>query len=411
MKSFNALIISLTLLFASFSGTLQAQTTHTASMGNQYVNEVFFSLTNGEVRTSPRNLWDIAFFTPAFSAGIIVNDGAGVALYTYPNAGISGWETFDTTGMASWKRLYNNTTDFEDGAFNRNALGHPDYGWGIYSMTSHDVVGDSLYLIATPDGMYRKLQIVRKISTQNKYIIRHANLDGSNDQTDTLEVTPHITKQFMAFSFANGIVDREPDAADWDLLFTRYNAVVQNTYYPVNGVLTRKGHTVAEAHPVAPDFTDWTDLTFSPDADIIGHDWKTINMSTFQWEITDSLAYFVQTDNGSVYKVVFEAFSGSSTGTTTFTVQAISTASAPAFELSGVNIYPNPAGDYFRITFSSPLSNASAVLYDLSGRAVAQQSLGNALSGEISLDGVARGSYILRITSETGTLSRKVIVR
>lgn len=65
MKTFNALSISLGLMLAFFVFPTHAQTTHTASMGNQYVNEVFFSLTQGEVKNSARNTWDLAFFTNA----------------------------------------------------------------------------------------------------------------------------------------------------------------------------------------------------------------------------------------------------------------------------------------------------------------------------------------------------------
>jgi len=411
MKKVNTLIIAIALLSAAATRGVNAQTQYTASMGPQYVNEVFFSLRNGEVKTSPRNIWDIAFYTNAFSAGIITNDGSGVALYAYPNAAADGFDSFDTTGMASWQRLYNNTAEWEDGAFNRNALGHPDYGWGIYSMTTHDLTGDSLYLIKPLDGIYRKLHIVKKISTQNKYIIRYAHLDGSNDRTDTLEVNPHYTKMFMAFSFATGIVDREPAKTDWDILFTRYTAQVMNTPYPVNGVLHNSSITMAEAHPVGPAYTDWSILEFKTDPDVIGHDWKTINMSTFQWEITDSLAYFAQSADGSVYKIVMEGFSGSGTGTSTFTVDILATASANLNQIEGVKIYPNPATDKLAISLQGALTQGNAVLYDLSGRAVRTQQLDRSLIHEIGLEGVTSGTYVLRITGKNQTSSFKVIVR
>ncbi|KAF0200578.1 MAG: hypothetical protein FD170_3327 [Bacteroidetes bacterium] len=411
MKTFNALTISVIFLISLISAGTKAQTTYTASMGNQYVNEVFFSLSDGEVKVSPRNIWDIAFYSNAFSAGIVINDGAGVVLYTYPNAAISGWESFDTTGMASWNKMYNDAADFENGAFNRNALGHPDYGWGVYSMTTHNVVGDSIYLIKPLDGVYRKLQIIRKISTENKYVIRYANLDGSNDQTDTLNVTPYNDRQMMAFSFTTGIVDREPLAADWDLLFTRYNTLVQSTYYPVNGVLTKKGNTVAQAHPVTPDFTDYTDLDFFPEADVIGHDWKTINMTTFQWEITDSLAYFVQNAAGSVYKVVFEAFSGSGTGTSTFSVQKVATASASFDKIPVAKVYPNPASDVFKLELNESLNGAVAGLYDLSGRLVREQLLDNSLLHEFQISGIDPGTYVLKINDKARNSAFKVVVK
>ena len=71
-------LMSFALLVVFNFSRLQAQTPGSIEMGPQYANEVFFSLTTGVVKVSPRNIWDIAFYTNAFSAGIITNDGAGV---------------------------------------------------------------------------------------------------------------------------------------------------------------------------------------------------------------------------------------------------------------------------------------------------------------------------------------------
>jgi hypothetical protein len=411
MKTFNALVISLIILLFSNNNLLQAQEEHSVSMGASYVDEVFFSLKNGIVKTSPRNSWDIAFYTQAFSAGIITNDGAGVALYTYPNAGSAGWETFDTTGMSTWPQLFNNTTSWEEGSFNRNASGHPDYGWGIYNMNSHDVNGDSLFLIKPIDGVYRKLNIVKKISSQNKYIIRYANLDGTNDKTDTLDVSPYSNRLNMAFSFTSGIVDREPPLAEWDLLFTRYYALVQNTPYPVNGVLQKPQIAVAQAEGVSPGFTDYAGLAFLSDADVIGHDWKNINMQTFQWEITDSLAFFIKAQDSAVYKLVFDGFTGGSSGTSIFTMQLLTPSSIEYTQIQGVKLYPNPATDNFNIELSSKLDGAALVLMDLSGRVLLQQTLGNELMHEVRLPEMAKGAYLLRITDGQKIFSAKVMVR
>ncbi len=411
MKTFNVLVFSLIILLFSNNQHLQAQEEHNVTMGASYVDEVFFSLKNGMVKTAPRNTWDIAFYTQAFSAGIITNDGAGVTLYAYPNAAADGWETFDTTGMSTWTPLFNNTTSWEEGAFNRNASGHPDYGWGIYNMNSHDVNGDSLFLIKPIDGVYRKLNIVKKLSSQNKYIIRYANLDGTNDKTDTLDVSSYINRLNMAFSFTTGIVDREPVLAEWDLLFTRYYALVQNTPYPVNGILQKPQIAIAQVENVAPGYSDYAGMVFLTDADVIGHDWKTINMQTFQWDITDSLAYFVKAQDSAVYKLVFEGFTGGSSGTTTFTLQLLTPSSVEFFQIQGVKVYPNPATDNFNIELSKKLDGASLVLMDLSGRIVFQQTIGNELKFEVRLPEMAKGAYLLRIIDGQNIFSSKLMVR
>ncbi|HNY03871.1 MAG TPA: hypothetical protein PKG48_14850, partial [Bacteroidales bacterium] len=66
------------------------------SLSANYVNEVYYSFTNGVVQTSPRSTWDIAFRTMKRSSSILINDGAGVVLYTYPYADTTGWAVIDT---------------------------------------------------------------------------------------------------------------------------------------------------------------------------------------------------------------------------------------------------------------------------------------------------------------------------
>ena len=95
-------------------------------MGPSYANDIYYSLENGVVATVSRTNWDIGFHTTVWTASIITNGGAGVNLYTYPNADTTGWNTVDTIGMASWPVLYDSEDNWEDGAFNRNAGGHPD---------------------------------------------------------------------------------------------------------------------------------------------------------------------------------------------------------------------------------------------------------------------------------------------
>ena len=411
MKTFNVIVISFIFLFFFSSRNVQAQVEQNVSVGAGYADEVYFSLKNGVVKTVPRNTWDIAFYTQSFSAAILTNSGSGVELYTYPNAANDGWDAFDTTGMASWTPLYNDVSQWEEGAFNRNALGHPDYGWGIYNMASHSVFGDSLFLVKSADGQYLKLNIIKKISTENTYIIRYANLDGSNDYTDTLDVNPYKDRLLMAYSFTTGIVDREPLLADWDLLFTRYHALVQNTPYPVVGVLSKPQVTIAQAEKVAPDFVEFAGLEFQEVADVIGHDWKTINMTTFEWDITDSLAYFVKAGDAAVYKIVFEAFSGSATGTATFTQKLIQPSSINFTRIDGVKVYPNPANDLLKIELSSSLNGATLIMTDLSGRVLLQQTIDNSLVHELPLTGLTKGIYLMQIINQQNMFTSKVVVR
>jgi len=400
-------ILSFALLVVFNFNRLQAQTPGSIEMGPQYANEVFYSLTNGEVKSSPRNIWDIAFYTNAFSAGIITNGGAGVELYTYPNAAADGWNSFDTTGMSGWTKMYNDASEWENGAFNRNQKGHPDYGWGVYSMTSHDVIGDSLYLIKTPDGIYRKLNIIRKYSTLNRYEIRFSLLDGTQDQTVTLEVNPQNDRAFMAYSFINGIVDREPAAASWDILFTRYIASVQNTPYPVVGVLLNPNVTAARSEKTDPAFTDWSNLDFETGSDVIGYNWKSLNGS--QYVIEDSLLFFVKAQQGGVYKLVFDSFAGSSTGITTFNTTLLSPLGLNNPEVVKVFVYPNPATDQLNLVLQGPSFSGKTGLYDLSGRLLRIWELDRTGSMKLDVSEISSGTYILQ-TNNNGTVTTNKVI-
>ncbi|MFH1121214.1 MAG: T9SS type A sorting domain-containing protein [Bacteroidota bacterium] len=389
---------------------LQAQTPGSIEMGPQYANEVFYSLTNGEVKVSPRNLWDIAFFTNAFSAGIITNDGAGVELYTYPNAAADGWESFDTTGMTGWTKMYNDPAEWENGAFNRNQKGHPDYGWGVYSSTTHDVVGDSLFLVKTPDGIFRKLNIVRKYSSLNRYEIMYALIDGTQEQSVSLEINPQNDRMFLAYSFANGIVDREPAAASWDILFTKYYATVQNTPYPVVGVLTNSADSAARVDHTDPEFIDWSMLGFNNGDDIIGYDWKYFDMSSFQYLMVDSLMYFVKDQDGDVHKIVFDSFSGSSTGIATFTVTLLSTLGVSRPDFTSVSVYPNPATRQITIEHQDGNQKGIVSLYDLNGRLLKEQAFESSGKTQLNVEGLANGTYVLKAISNGSVSTLKVSV-
>jgi hypothetical protein len=86
-----------------------------------------------------------------------------------------------------------------------------------------------------------------------------------------------------------------------------------------------------------------------------------------------------------------------------FSIAAINN---PGF-LSGSTIYPNPADNYvtLQLSGSSP-DNYVIVMLDASGRqinaAVTLQQIPGTLQHNISLEGLAAGTYIIRVTSTDG---------
>ena len=410
--------ISLALVFLLSSAKGQA-VPDSIEMGNSYANDVFYSFENGTVLVTPRVTWDIAFHTPIFSATILTNGAGGVDLYTYPLADTSGWNTLDTTGLSGWNILYNSDTLWEDGAFNRNAAGHPDYGWGRYNPINHDVVGDSLYVIKCIDGQYRKLWIQRKHSIGNTYYIRYANLDGSDEHNATLDVNPYTNKNFVYFTFpGEDLIDREPDTASWDVLFTQYQAMYPTgDIVKVTGVLNNFGVYANRFHPVPMDFTDWLSQPMDSTRSPIGYDWKKLNFQTFTYEMEDSLIFFVQTRGDDIYKLYFTAFySGMAGGKAVFTKELLSPSSVtevlPAEE--ALTLGPNPVRDQLSIIFKEDVDeNISYMMFDLSGREILsgeRRVNGNRLELAIPAGSAVDGMHVLVIYAGNKAYTSKIIV-
>ncbi len=396
-----------------------AQITYTKDsilMGASYANEVYYSMANGEVSEAPRDSWDIAFRPSTFSASMITNDGTGVVLYTYPNADTSGWSTLDTAGLSNWPPMYNDPDDWENGAFNRNATDHPDYGWGVYNMVTHNLKGDSLFVIKLRNESFRKLWIVRKLSAQNTVIFRYAYLDGSNEQEITLDCNLYATKAFVGYNLAMGtVVDFQPAADSWDILFTKYMSIQDNGEpYIVTGVLSNPATSVVRYQPVDTSYLAWSVEAFDPGRSVIGWDWKVFDMGSFTYTCLDDLVYFVQPASGDVYKLVFTAFGGSSNGKVVFRKGLVSLASVGEEQQdeNAVAVYPNPSTGQFQLDFSRFQGMVEGVeIRDLSGRLVYLTGAAGASRFFIDAELPESGIYIISILTSTGKINKKLIIR
>lgn len=328
---------------------LTAQTAHTITQGEGYANDVFFSLANGIVAEVPSANWDIAFeVTGPFSAGIRVNDGNYRELTTYPGGDISAWAEVDTAGMSEWPRLYNGLDLWENGAFNVSPNGDPsDFSWGTYTGPPlHQVVGDSIFIVSTPEGEALKLRIDNL--DNGTWNFTHSALDGSDENSVAIEMADFAGKNFVYYSFSAGIVDREPAATDWDFVFTRYVGPTIYGMFPTTGVLLNRDRAaaVAEAIPVDEATFVPADLQFE-NISAIGNEWK--ELVDFQWQVVPDLSYFVQAADGGVYQIWFSSFEGSATGVTVMNAQPISGASVESIASTFV-AYPNPiAGGTLRL--------------------------------------------------------------
>jgi len=424
MKIFNTtlfIFLFMLLVTPAKNAAGQEYTRDSLVMGPGYANDLFYSFANGLVKEEPRKNWDIAFYTPRFSVGIMINQGAGVNLYTYPNGDTSAWATVDTNGLNSWKSMNNSVNIWEEGAFNSNQTGHPDYGWCIYNGITHDLIGDSLYVIKIADGSVKKLWMVDKISIQNIYHFKYANIDGSDEQSVEFNLVPYETKRFAYYSLQNNTeLDREPLSGAWDLLFTKYMDSVPDMegnmqLYPITGAANNVGIGASHFYPVAPGFTEWGTKPFIAEKNVIAANWKYFDNSTFTYKMVDSTCYFVKDTADNVYKLKFVYFDYMN-GSLALDKMLVSLASIDdnVADVQALHIYPVPASDYFTIRLNNKVTdNSQLAIYDLNGRNVYSQSIsGTSLTNGVSVNvNLPAGLYIAKVTAGQAVYSQKLLVR
>ncbi|MFH1160367.1 MAG: T9SS type A sorting domain-containing protein [bacterium] len=349
-------------------------------MGPGYANEVYYQFTTFNTYETPRNTWDISFKTMPASAAILINDGTSATLWAYPYADTSGWAAVDTFDLYNWPPLYNDENDWENGAFNRNSTGYPDYGWGVYNPATQVITGDSIFIMQLVDGSFKKVWIVEKNTLDNTWLFRYANLDGSDDQEITLDCDPYTGKDMVGFHMQTNLpVNYQPVKESWDILFTRYMAIhPSGVPVVVTGVQGNPAILTKRFYPVDPEFNDWQSAPWDSTKSNIGWDWKWFDMTTYTYSIEDSMVFYVEEQADNVYRLKFTAFEGSSTGVIEFGIALVLAAGVDDGKHADVhiNLWPNPATDLLNIGIETrdPVNKTvSVTILDMTGRAIRTQ--------------------------------------
>jgi hypothetical protein len=289
-----------------------------------YANDIYYSLKNGVIATPTRASWDIAFSVSTRSSSILINEGSGVTLKVYGKAW--AWaNAIDTAGYYSWPKLQNSDTDWEVGAFNANQTGHPNYGWGIYNSVNHNIEnadGGVLYLVKLRNGSFKKIWIETKFSGLQKYSFRFADMLGNNTNEQIVSNMDVSTSKanYVYYSLQdNTKLDREPDAATWDLVFTKW--VDNGINYTVTGVLQNIGVKAIDLTVGNPPVITYTDGDFISDINTIGYDWKSFNGTSY--DVPTNRVFIVKDNLSRVYQINFASFAGSSTGNFTFNIKQL----------------------------------------------------------------------------------------
>jgi hypothetical protein len=381
-----------------------------------YPSDVFYSMATGKVSTVQGNNWHLAFAirnaTPPFdvmkSTTILANEGRGVTVYesTQP---VSNFTAFDTTGYANWTIPHNSDSTWDIGALNANRTSvATDFGWGEYDMTSHDLVGTKIFLVKIAKGTgpnttytFKKLMI-GKLAFDTTWEFTYANLDNSDTKSKIINKSAFAGKLFAYHNLlTDSTYDREPSGS-WDLLFTRYGAYAtqfgQTIFSTNTGALSYPTLLTSKVEGVPTDSA--APGLFSNRLTGIGTDWK-LNPGPGQpsFVIIDSLSYFTRQGNAN-YKLVFKAFTGSSTGTIVFAKTNVGvTMGIEGIEETGfVSLYPNPATGTINIQLNKKGHNTVAIV-DLAGKTQLTTTLAE-LNNSIDISGLQSGMYFVKLQNQ-----------
>ena len=403
-------------IFLTLSIVLFAQETVNISQGESYNNNVYVSMTDGEVNTINSSDWDIALdVSSPFAIAIRINDGHNVNLKTYPETDLSGWSSIDSTGYSSWPSLNNQLDSWENGAFNISADGSmSDFSWGYYTGDpDHDVVGDSIYLITTSTGLLKQLRI--DFLDGGDWQFTHSNIDGTEEVTESLSSSDYPERNFIYFDLDTSTPQNlEPANSEWDLVFTKYYGQTAFGLGATAGIFSNRGVEIIQADDVDVSSVVYTDYSWISDQEnisVIGNDWKNLN-DMFIWEIVADRCYFVKNQSGDIYKLIFTSFSGSSTGDLSYTTELISGSSIGVFSENDWSVYPNPTqGDVVQIQSKLGSIDSISLTNSFGQQLVSEQFWINQgeTSGTLNLASLPNGVYHLTAWVNNSRVTKTII--
>tara|TARA_B100000902_G_scaffold22218_1_gene26790 strand:- start:34912 stop:36168 length:1257 start_codon:yes stop_codon:yes gene_type:complete len=414
-------ITLITTILLTILTQIIAQNTQQVSLNPGYTNQSFYSMQNGEVLNIKNDDWDIAFSTDAFSSTIRINDGKGVELYTYHLGDTSSWNSINTnTQNILINPMNNSDTSWEIGAFDQNQISGFDYGWGVYNLQTHFIVGDSLYVIKTINGNYKKLWLEKKAG--GTYHFKYANLDGSNQVNQTLPASTYNTKRFVYYSIDQDLImDREPALSSWDITFTKYitDYPFQGSFMPysVTGVLSNAGIKIAEADNITNpiSYTNYSGHNFESEINTIGYDWK--SYSGGGYIIDPDRCFFIEDYNQNIWRLVFTDFTGSLTGDIEFNSELISSSGTNIQNIESISTfttYPNPAivGQDITLIYEVESNDAIIRIHDISGKQVYCSNLSNRglMTHVIPTNILNQGVYIISINIDSDIITKRIVI-
>jgi hypothetical protein len=419
MKKLLLVLLSVVVL----KGTTTAQwISDSVNMGPNITNDVFYSLGNSTVKTEGSANWILALSTSMSTAGIWANHSAGVRVFR-TGKNVSQWNTI-TLADTALEQLFNPDTSWDYGALNAKSAAVYDYGWGTYNTVTHNVNGDSIFIVAQGNNFYQ-IAIDSMKGFTNDYYTRVAPVGSA------MFTAPYVFKKAPKYSNSNfiyvkagpmGLSDttREPANNTWDVLFTKYITKIPDgaggfVPYPVVGALSNRGTKTAKVTsvPVADLATTYASYPLNTTINNIGYDWKFFNGTIYTYPADQS--YLVQSKDGSLWQMVFNGYS-KATGVTNFNKRKLAFPAA----INDVNnnatsfgVYPNPTNGTTLISITSKNKvDATLRIVDMQGKIVSNKNIQvqdglNAF--ELNLSHLQAGNYLITLNGAALSANKLII--
>ncbi len=269
-------------------------------MGTDYSKEFYFNFNKGIVKQNEIGLWSLAFSTDISKPEMWVNGYRQEFVVITDVTDFAAITAANAPTYSESNKIY----DSSSGLPGASALGN---------LLSNNRIG-KLSLVRFAGKMYKV--IINSVSEQG-YQVSYGPIDATTAENILIPVDSNYN--FVYLHFQNGIVtDVEPPKQDWDFVLTYYQFVyyTETPYLPyqVVGALLNPYHTTGAADSTETiEFDNYhleqaEQLSFVPNRDIIGFDWKTANINTLTYTVKTKHNFFVQTQNGSLWKLHFTNF-------------------------------------------------------------------------------------------------------
>jgi len=278
-------------------------------MGKNYEMQVFFSFENGIIDSSRNDSWDISFTNGSQIYEVRTNGGNEISLKPTGRTDFGSVTDTQTIPGKSW--LYDDPSGLKGSS-------------GLGDIITNGHLNEVL-LVKVPDldanekKRFRLYKLQVSEADESKYVIRTDTITGTTGTSVTMERDQDYN--FSYFSFKDGVTKPEPPKAEWDIVLTRYlyiyrkyNPDGSDFPYLVNGALLNPYQTTAGDDSTRDiDFSGFTaedavQFTLYPNRDVIGYDWKSVDITTGQYTVLPGRIFVVSTQRNELWKLHFVGF-------------------------------------------------------------------------------------------------------